>query len=149
MSSEFSDSIFCKNCKLDFTLEFFKGTMPKNCPRCGAGLFEHMKYSNSSIPNTKSPMYDKPNDVVDINAGRPLNNPGKKFIWGVPMLLYQIIEEYLKENNYDGLYNSDTECACTLEDLFHCETPCTDCEAGYISECDCGDHEYHIGPKWE
>ena len=50
-----------------------------------------------------------------------------------------IIEAWLKENGYDGLYGE--ECACRIDDLMPCEEPGTDCEAGYEGPCD-GTCEY-------
>ena len=43
-----------------------------------------------------------------------------------------IIKSYLTENGYDGLYNSNGECACELSDLAPCgDLYATDCAAGY------------------
>ena len=61
-----------------------------------------------------------------------------------------IIEDYLREHGFDGLFNPG-ECSCRMDDLFLCETAQTDCMPGYLmpcpggDECDCED--MHIGMK--
>jgi len=56
---------------------------------------------------------------------------------GVIMTVRDIIEKYLKENKYDGLFNSDNECSCNLSDLIPCG--CNDdfmeCEPGCFQDC--------------
>jgi len=48
------------------------------------------------------------------------------------MNIIQIVEKYLKDNNYDGLYNIDIECACFNNDLFPCGgEDVLECKAGY------------------
>lgn len=44
------------------------------------------------------------------------------------MDVFDIIEQYLKDNNFDGLINSQEDCSCELPDL----EPC-----GNISTIDC------------
>jgi hypothetical protein len=72
------------------------------------------------------------------------------------MTVKEIIEKYLKDNGYVGLYCD--ECCCDIENLMCCtgfydSGPRSDCMPGYKCECDpetCladGDCEYHIGPK--
>lgn len=62
------------------------------------------------------------------------------------MTVAEIIREYLKEKGYDGLFNSDAECACLVSDLCPgCGCPYDECEPGYRKECDCGEgHGFHI-----
>ena len=48
-----------------------------------------------------------------------------------------IIEAYLKEHGYDGLF-LDGACACALDDLMPCLMPGADCEAGHILKCEGG-----------
>lgn len=57
----------------------------------------------------------------------------------------EILEKYLRDNGYDGLY-SEAECACELEDLIPCDEDPSTCEPGYKIPCpeDCGDHDFHI-----
>ena len=45
------------------------------------------------------------------------------------MNVKQIVEKYLRENGYDGLYTD--ECGCCLDDLMPCDEFCLDCIAGY------------------
>lgn len=49
----------------------------------------------------------------------------------------EIIEKYLKENGYDGLYR--TGCGCMIGELFPCANYPDDCKAGYKVPCDCED----------
>ena len=56
----------------------------------------------------------------------------------------EIIEKYLRDNGFDGLYNED-DCACSLDDLVTCGDILIDCEAGHRVPCDCGrSHNFHI-----
>lgn len=41
----------------------------------------------------------------------------------------QIVEKYLKENGFDGLYSD--ECGCELSDLAPCESMSDECHPGY------------------
>ncbi len=57
----------------------------------------------------------------------------------------EMIHEYLKSNDYGGLYSPIGECACKSKDLAPCGNIHLDCIAGYkISgddlKCDCGFH---------
>lgn len=54
--------------------------------------------------------------------------------------------EYIEANGYDGLYSPGV-CACKKDDLMPCDGMRNDCEPGYLCECDCGDHYFHIGPE--
>lgn len=60
------------------------------------------------------------------------------------MTVIEIIEAYLLEHGYDGLYNSDGECACKLGELIPCDSCFADCQPGHLAPCDCGDHDWHI-----
>lgn len=66
------------------------------------------------------------------------------------MNVREIVEQYLKENGYDGLYYSDVSCGCRIGDLQPCDGPCQDCIAGYKRSVPM-DHnaDYWIGPKTE
>ena len=58
-----------------------------------------------------------------------------------------IVAVYLEQIGFDGLYQPG-ECACKKDDLFPCDILSTErCEPGYLTECDCGDHDFHIGPE--
>ncbi len=61
------------------------------------------------------------------------------------MSVQTIIEAYLREQGFDGLY-AERECACELTELMPCEDSCAACRPGYRTPCDCGDHDWHIGP---
>ena len=61
------------------------------------------------------------------------------------MNVREIVQKYLKENGFDGIYND--ECACLTDDLAPCSESMDDCEPGYRGPCDCGDHDWHIGPN--
>ncbi len=45
------------------------------------------------------------------------------------MTVYEIVEKYLFDNDYDGLYTDD--CGCLLDDLMPCCSECYNCEPGY------------------
>lgn len=55
----------------------------------------------------------------------------------------EIVKAYLDENGFDGLY-SPVECGCKKDDLAPCGSDFAMCEPGYLQECDCGDHDWHI-----
>ena len=71
------------------------------------------------------------------------------------MAIKEIVEQYLKDNGYDGLWNPDVNCGCAVDDLFPCSGDnggIIDCEPGYRVPCDgnCdwgGECEFHIVPK--
>ena len=56
----------------------------------------------------------------------------------------EIVQLYLEANGFDGLY-SPAECGCLKDDLAPCGSDFAMCEPGYLQECDCGDHDWHIG----
>jgi hypothetical protein len=47
----------------------------------------------------------------------------------------EVVERYLLDNEYDGLYNERGECACFIDDLMPCGCDCESCIAGYKFEC--------------
>ena len=56
-----------------------------------------------------------------------------------------IIENFLKTNQFDGLFNESLECACEIGDLVPCESDPLDCEPGWKEPCDCPEeHQWHI-----
>ena len=56
-----------------------------------------------------------------------------------------IVLRYLKDNGYAGLFNTDGDCACILEDLAPCGDMDAKCEAGYRGPCTCNDgDDFHI-----
>lgn len=67
------------------------------------------------------------------------------------MTVLEIVQAWLKEHEYDGLYNAGGECACLLDQLApDCEV-IGDCCAGYKVACvDCDHvaaHDWHIVPE--
>lgn len=60
--------------------------------------------------------------------------------------LQDIVAEWLKANNYDGLCNTDTGCGCSLEDFMPCSEPGINCEAGHIDESENDDYDFIINP---
>ena len=44
-----------------------------------------------------------------------------------------IVERWLQENGYDGLFNEDGDCACKLSDLSPCEHLSHACKPGYLT----------------
>lgn len=54
-----------------------------------------------------------------------------------------IVEEYLKKNGFDGLFQPG-ECACKIGELGPCDHLCLDCEPGYITETPGGEFDWII-----
>lgn len=54
------------------------------------------------------------------------------------MTVKEIVEKYLKDNKYDGLYYPG-ECACSIEDgLMPCDGDSSECKSGIFGKCsDC------------
>ena len=63
------------------------------------------------------------------------------------MDIQTMLEQYLQEHGYDGLFNPGV-CACKLDDLMPCGEP-GNCKAGYLVEgCTCGEGcKFHIVAK--
>ena len=63
------------------------------------------------------------------------------------------IEQYLRDNGYDGLWNPHVPCGCLMSEggpISCCDNP-FDCEPGYRFECPGGEdcyHDYDLGPHW-
>ena len=52
------------------------------------------------------------------------------------MKVKNIVEKYLKDNGYDGLYNPNDYCTCELDDIMLCDDYINaDCTAGYKGDC--------------
>ena len=58
------------------------------------------------------------------------------------MNVEEIVKLYLKEHGYDGLWNDDDECACTLDDLVPCGEFYPNCKAGYLQKCTSEEKKY-------
>jgi len=66
------------------------------------------------------------------------------------MTVLEIVEAYLRKENFDGLYNEMGECSCELADLVPCGSWGTDCMPGIKAPCDgsCGEKcDLHIVKK--
>lgn len=62
--------------------------------------------------------------------------------------LREIVETYLRQNGFDGLYNLWIECGCTVDDLMPCERADeVNCAAGYRVRLE--DGGWGIGPNPE
>ena len=57
-----------------------------------------------------------------------------------------IVELWLRCNGFDGLFNEDAECACSVDALEQCGAMSADCIAGYrINGCTCDKEcDFHI-----
>lgn len=63
------------------------------------------------------------------------------------MNLQKIIEAYLKEKGFDGLYNHD-DCGCCMSELFPCDELYSDCHAGFFQPVDpATGYDFYIGKK--
>ncbi len=51
------------------------------------------------------------------------------------LTVIKIIEEYLKKNNYSGLYDEYGECGCQMSDLAPCGDMQPDCKPGHKAFC--------------
>jgi hypothetical protein len=53
------------------------------------------------------------------------------------MNVREILTEYLKTHEYDGIYNPESECSCELADLMPCDLfDESGCVAGHKVRCD-------------
>lgn len=61
------------------------------------------------------------------------------------MKVSEIVEKYLKDNGFDGLY-AQGECACKTDNLMPCCGDCCgDCQPGYLQDNNSGEFEFIIG----
>jgi len=64
------------------------------------------------------------------------------------MTVKEIVETYLKEHNYEGLFieNDRDTCSCNLDELMGCGEAPTSCQPGYLQLYEKGQVEdYYIG----
>lgn len=60
----------------------------------------------------------------------------------------EILVAHLRARGYDGLFNDDRACGCTVEDFATCGDIWTNCQPGYRIPCQCGEGcDFDIGPK--
>lgn len=61
----------------------------------------------------------------------------------------ELLEAYVAEHGFDGLFAPHGNCACKRgslmdncvgEDVF-------DCQPGFVLECPCGKHDWHLDPN--
>jgi len=62
------------------------------------------------------------------------------------MTVKEIIQKWLRENGYSGLYN-EIGCGCTVENLMLCGESCENCQPGYNVFYAGGPHNFGIQPK--
>lgn len=56
------------------------------------------------------------------------------------MNVRELLIDYLKEFNYDGLYNSEYGCGCVIDDFAPCDGISPDyCAPGFKVLCRCGE----------
>ena len=66
-----------------------------------------------------------------------------------------IMVKWLKEHGYDGLFSSDGDCACEINDLFPCEggiggiDGVPNCQPGYKGIDHTGDYDWRMYGKKE
>lgn len=58
-----------------------------------------------------------------------------------------IILDYLIENDFDGLVNSDNECGCGIDDLVPCDSNCMGCKPAIEVEPPSEDYDRYFAPK--
>ena len=70
------------------------------------------------------------------------------------MIVKDIIEMWLRENDYSGLYDDEVPCGCEIEDLIPCDSEsCLTCKPGYKVSCtdkckhEEGPGDWHISNK--
>lgn len=74
------------------------------------------------------------------------------------MNVKEIVDKYLVDNGFEGLFNADDECACEICDLAPCGAMNEECAAGYRVPCDADpdegcefgdtpDDHFHMGAK--
>ncbi len=63
------------------------------------------------------------------------------------MTVKEIVTEYLTTHGYDGLYEPDTECGCTLDCLALCGQMLEVCQPAYRHKCESGECEWHMMPS--
>jgi len=64
------------------------------------------------------------------------------------MTLEKFVKRMLERHGYDGLFDPDTGCNCSVDELMVCGEPHPWCEPGVLVVCSCEDHDgYHFEPK--
>lgn len=64
------------------------------------------------------------------------------------LIVTEIIKDWLKEHDFDGLYSVESQCGCAIEELSICGEIYQDCRAGYKAKIGSGsEDDYGIGPE--
>ena len=64
------------------------------------------------------------------------------------MDLIEIVLDYLKKNGFDGLFNTESECGCQIDELMPCGEPGIECTPGYKHAADPEtSYDFIIGPN--
>lgn len=59
----------------------------------------------------------------------------------------EILVDWLVDNGYDGLFNHDGDCGCSVRDIVPCGNLGVNCEAGHEVPCVCGNGcDFDIAP---
>ena len=79
-------------------------------------------------------------DIADCDAFGTYCRTDRREIWAMGEnrmknpTVEKILEDYLRANGFDGLYNSDIECGCHVDDLAPCDSLGCYCQAGHRFE---------------
>ena len=53
----------------------------------------------------------------------------------------EILQAYLRVNGFDGFYNRDGECGCSVDDMMPCGECSGECAPGYLVETPGGEYD--------
>lgn len=102
------------------------------------------KYGTELQPfNGRNPLIDAYQEVLDLSVYL------RQMITEMQSLknVEDIVRWFLKNMGYDGLYNEIGVCACLVNDLAPCGEIQGTCQPGYLDDCHCGEHDWHIVGK--
>lgn len=63
------------------------------------------------------------------------------------MEVADLVLNYLKKNNFDGLVNPDDECGCGIDNLAPCDSNCMGCEPAIEVEPPSKDYDRYFATK--
>lgn len=63
------------------------------------------------------------------------------------MEVADIVLDHLKSNDFDGLFNSDNECGCGIDDLAPCDSYCMSCQPAIEVEPPSDDYDRYFASK--
>lgn len=62
-------------------------------------------------------------------------------------VIVEITRESLERNGFDGLYNHNKRCSCSINNLQCCAEYINECVVAQKTECDCTEGcEFHLKP---